>query len=123
MTEQQSLEWDANTVMEQIHMAESRHMQMGALCSYLLQYPDMTIRDFLQWHPKRSEKKRRKMVIMSNIHNEILLENIYDEVWEEYRIKHNLTSDQLYALEQNADTGTIVEITVETTRRFDAMCQ
>ena len=46
MTEQQSLEWDAQTVMEQIHMAESRHMQMGALCSYLLQYPDMTIRDF-----------------------------------------------------------------------------
>ena len=46
MTEQQSLEWDARTVMEQIHMAESRHMQMGALCSYLLQYPDMTIRDF-----------------------------------------------------------------------------
>ena len=60
---------------------------------------------------------------MSNIHNEILLENIYDEVWEEYRIKHNLTSDQLYALEQNADTGTIDEITVEPTRRFDAMCQ
>ena len=46
MTEQQSLEWDAQTVMEQIHMAESRHMQMGALCSYLLEYPDMTIRDF-----------------------------------------------------------------------------
>ena len=41
-----NLEYDANTVMEQIHMAESRHMQMGALCSYLLQYPDMTIRDF-----------------------------------------------------------------------------
>ena len=40
------LEFDAQTVMEQIHMAESRHMQMGALCSYLLQYPDMTIRDF-----------------------------------------------------------------------------
>ena len=45
MTEQQSLEWDAQAVMEQIHMAESRHMQMGALCSYLLQYPDMTIRE------------------------------------------------------------------------------
>ena len=41
-----SLEFDAMTVMEQIHMAESRHMQMGALCSYLLQYPDMSIRDF-----------------------------------------------------------------------------
>ena len=46
MTEAESLQWDANIVMEQIHMAESRHMQMGALCSYLLQYPDMTIRDF-----------------------------------------------------------------------------
>ena len=46
MTREQSLEWDANTVMEQIHMAESRHMQMGALVSYQLQYPDMTIRDF-----------------------------------------------------------------------------
>ena len=41
-----NLEYDAMVVMEQIHMAESRHMQMGALCSYLLQYPDMTIRDF-----------------------------------------------------------------------------
>ena len=41
-----NLEWDANTVMEQITMAESRHMRMGALCSYLLQYPDMTIREF-----------------------------------------------------------------------------
>ena len=41
-----NLEYDAMTVMEQIQMAESSHMQMGALCSYLLQYPDMTIRDF-----------------------------------------------------------------------------
>ena len=41
-----NLEYDAMAVMEQIHMAESRHMQMGALCSYLLQYPDMTIREF-----------------------------------------------------------------------------
>ena len=40
------LEMDARDVMEQIHMAESRHMQMGALVSYQLQYPDMTIRDF-----------------------------------------------------------------------------
>ena len=46
MTELESLEWDAGRVMEQIHMAESRHMQMGALVSYQLQYPDMTIRDF-----------------------------------------------------------------------------
>ena len=44
--EQTKLECDARDVMEQIQMAESRHMQMGALVSYQLQYPDMTIRDF-----------------------------------------------------------------------------
>ena len=41
-----NLESDARDVMEQIQMAESRHMQLGALVSYQLQYPDMTIRDF-----------------------------------------------------------------------------
>ena len=41
-----NLEYDAMVVMEQIQMAESRHMQMGALVSYQLQYPNMTIRDF-----------------------------------------------------------------------------
>ena len=41
-----NLESDARDVMEQIQMAESRHMQMGALVSYQLQYPNMTIRDF-----------------------------------------------------------------------------
>ena len=46
MTEQQSLQWDADAVMEQIIMQESRHMQMGALISFQLRYPDMTIRDF-----------------------------------------------------------------------------
>ena len=40
------LEMDARDVMEQIHIAESRHMEMSALVSYQLQYPDMTIRDF-----------------------------------------------------------------------------
>ena len=41
-----NLEYDVMVVMEQIQMAESRHMQMGALVSYMLQYPDMTIRDY-----------------------------------------------------------------------------
>ena len=57
MTEQQSLEWDANTVMEQIHMAESRHMQMGALVSYQLQYPDITIRDFFTMASQELEEQ------------------------------------------------------------------
>ena len=46
MTEKESLQWDADRVMEQIIMQESRHMQMSSLVSYQLQYPDMTIRDF-----------------------------------------------------------------------------
>ena len=40
------LEWDADRVMEQLIMQESRHMQMSALVSFQLHYPDMTIRDF-----------------------------------------------------------------------------
>ena len=46
MNEQKSLQWDADRLMEQLIMLESRHMQMSALVSYQLQYPDMTIRDF-----------------------------------------------------------------------------
>ena len=46
MTDQQSLEWDADAVMEQLIMQESRHMQMSALVDHQLHYPDMTIRDF-----------------------------------------------------------------------------
>ena len=56
-----NLESDAMTVMEQIHMAESRHMQMGALCSYLLQYPDMTIRDFFTMAAKELEEQEEEL--------------------------------------------------------------
>ena len=61
MTKQESLQWDANTVMEQIHMQESRHMQMGALCSYLLQYPDVTIRDFFEMASKEIREEEEEM--------------------------------------------------------------
>ena len=46
MTEQQSLQWDADALMEQLIMHHSRHMQMPALVDYQLEYPDMTIREF-----------------------------------------------------------------------------
>ena len=46
MTEQQSLQWDADALMEQLIMQHSRHMQMPALVDYQLEYPDMTIREF-----------------------------------------------------------------------------
>ena len=46
MTETESLQWDADALMEQLIMQESRHMQMSALVDYQLRYPDLTIRDF-----------------------------------------------------------------------------
>ena len=55
---------------------------------------------------------------MSCINNESLIETIYDEVWEEYRLKNNLTDDQLYTLEQNSPTGVIQQIEDETQKRF-----
>ena len=60
---------------------------------------------------------------MSNIHNEALLETIYDEVWEEYRKNNNLSDDQLYTLEQNSSNGYIQEIATIAQRRFEDMCQ
>ena len=61
MTEQQSLEWDAMAVMEQIIMQESRHMQMGALVSFQLSYPDMTIRDFFAMASKELEEQEEEL--------------------------------------------------------------
>ena len=48
MTEQESLQWDADRLMEQLIMQESRHMQMPALVDYQLSYPDRTIREFFK---------------------------------------------------------------------------
>ena len=52
-----NLEADARDVMELIQMAESRHMQMGALVSYQLQYPDMTIRNFFAMASQELEEQ------------------------------------------------------------------
>jgi len=59
---------------------------------------------------------------MSCIHNETILETLYDEVWEEYRIANCLSADQLEAMEQNSETGTIPEIVSTTNQRFEALC-
>lgn len=56
-----NLECDARDVMEQIQMSESRHMQMGALCSYLLQYPDMTIREFFTMAAEELEEQEEDL--------------------------------------------------------------
>ena len=61
MTEKQSLQWDADRVMEQIIMQESRHMQMGALVSFQLSYPDMTIRDFFAMASKELQEQEEEL--------------------------------------------------------------
>ena len=59
--EQTKLECDARDVMEQIQMAESRHMQMGALVSFQLHYPDMTIRDFFDMAARELEEQEEEL--------------------------------------------------------------
>ena len=61
MTETESLQWDADALMEQLIMQESRHMQMGALVSYQLSYPDMTIRDFFAMASKELEEQEEEL--------------------------------------------------------------
>ena len=61
MTEQQSLEWDSDRVMEQLIMQESRHMQMSALVSYQLRHPDMTIRDFFVMAARELEEQEEEL--------------------------------------------------------------
>ena len=61
MTEQQSLEWDADRLMEQLIIQESRHMQMSALVSYELRYPDMTIRDFFDMAARDLEEQEEEL--------------------------------------------------------------
>ena len=56
-----NLEADARDVMERIQMAESRHMQMGALVSYQLQHPDMTIRDYFTMAAEELEEQEEDL--------------------------------------------------------------
>ena len=61
MTEQESLQWDADRIMEQLIMQERRHMQMSALVSYQLRYPDMTIRDFFAMAAAEIEEEEEEL--------------------------------------------------------------
>ena len=58
---------------------------------------------------------------MSNLQNEILLENLYDEAWVDYAVEHNLTQDQLNAIEQDSELGYLPEIEAEAIRRFEEL--
>ena len=58
---------------------------------------------------------------MSNLDKDTLLENLYDEAWEDYRKQNNLTEDELLTIEQNSETGIIPEIEKETNKRFEEL--
>ena len=61
MTEQKSLQWDADRVMEQLIMQHSRHMQMPSLVDYQLEYPDMTIKDFFRMASQELEDQEDEL--------------------------------------------------------------
>ena len=60
---------------------------------------------------------------MSNLNNEVLLEQLYDEAWVDYAVENNLTQDQLNAIEQDSELGYLPEIEAEAVRRFEELAQ
>ena len=60
---------------------------------------------------------------MSNLDKYTILENLYDEAWEDYRKQNNLTEEELLTIEQNSEAGIIPEIEKETNKRFEELCQ
>ena len=59
---------------------------------------------------------------MSCIQNENILENIFDEVWEEFRVSNKLTVEQMNEL-CSFSKGTNLALERLTTQRFEALCQ
>ena len=55
------LQWDADRIMEQLIMQESRHMQMSALVDYQLRYPAMTIRAFFAMASKELQEQEEEL--------------------------------------------------------------
>ena len=60
---------------------------------------------------------------MSNLNNETLMEQLYDEAWVDYAVEHNLTQDKLNEIEQNSELGYLPEIEAEAVRRFEELAQ
>ena len=60
---------------------------------------------------------------MSDINNDSLKEQLYDEAWIDYMVAHNLTQDQLDAIDQDSELGYLPEIEAEARRRFEELIQ
>tara|TARA_S200000501_G_scaffold22488_1_gene19571 strand:+ start:276 stop:458 length:183 start_codon:yes stop_codon:yes gene_type:complete len=60
---------------------------------------------------------------MSHATNDTILENLYDQVWEEYRVKNDLTLDQMYHLEQDDKSGIMSMLGDQATTLFEDLAQ
>ena len=60
---------------------------------------------------------------MSDINNDSLKEQLYDEAWIDYMVANNLTQDKLSEVEQDSELGYLPEIAEEAERRFKELSQ
>ena len=60
---------------------------------------------------------------MSDINNDSLKEQLYDEAWIDYMVANNLTQDKLSEVEQDSELGYLPEIAEEVERRFEELSQ
>ena len=56
---------------------------------------------------------------MSDINNDSLKEQLYDEAWIDYMVANNLTQDKLSEIEQDSELGYLPEIAKEAEKRFN----
>ena len=60
---------------------------------------------------------------MSNMNNDSLKEQLYDEAWIDYMVANDLTHDKLSEIEQNSELGYLPEIAEEAEKRFKELSQ
>ena len=60
---------------------------------------------------------------MSNMNNDSLKEQLYDEAWIDYMVANDLTHDKLSEIEQNSELGYLPEIAEEAEKRFEELSQ
>ena len=59
---------------------------------------------------------------MSCIQNESILESLFDEVWEEFRVSNKLTIEMMNEL-CSFSKGTNLALERQTMKRFEDLCQ
>ena len=60
---------------------------------------------------------------MSDINNDSLKEQLYDEAWIDYMVANNLTQDRLSEIEQDSELGYLPEIAEEAEKRFEELSE